>query len=197
MRRGFRKRVIEDVPPVTPRIVQYRIERMYCTKCRKFHEPDVDIALPGATLSIRAMLIVAFFKTGMRMSIEDVSMTMREIFDLSISEGEVPNILSQLSESIGPEYDKLLEQIRDAPSRHMDTTSWRVNGENHDLWTFVTKSEAIFRITKSNNHEVPLAVLGDHKGTDVHDRHSAFETLAKKTGNDQQYCWSHIICDAK
>ena len=40
-------------------------------------------------------------------------------------------------------------------------------------------------------------MLGEHKGTDVHDRHSAFETLAKKTGNDQQYCWSHIICDAK
>ncbi|EQD61669.1 transposase-like protein, partial [mine drainage metagenome] len=62
VRRGFRKRVIEDIPPVTPRIVQYRIERMYCTKCRKFHEPEIDIALPGATLSIRAMLIVAFFK---------------------------------------------------------------------------------------------------------------------------------------
>jgi hypothetical protein len=27
--------------------------------------------------------------------------------------------------------------------------------------------------------------------------HSSFESLAKKTGNDQQYCWSHIICDAK
>ncbi|MGC8506322.1 MAG: IS66 family transposase, partial [Thermoplasmata archaeon] len=39
--------------------------------------------------------------------------------------------------------------------------------------------------------------LKDHNGTDVHDRHSAFETLAKATGNDQQYCWSHIICDAK
>ncbi|EQD77407.1 hypothetical protein B1B_01081, partial [mine drainage metagenome] len=78
--------------------------------------------------------------------------------------GEVLNILSQLSESLGPEYDKLLEQIRDAPSRHMDTTSWRVNGENHDLWTFVTKTEAIFRITKSNNHEVPLAVLGTIRG---------------------------------
>jgi hypothetical protein len=27
--------------------------------------------------------------------------------------------------------------------------------------------------------------------------HLSFESLAKKTGNDQQYCWSHIICDAK
>jgi hypothetical protein len=42
-----------------------------------------------------------------------------------------------------------------------------------------------------------MEVLGEHNGTDVHDRHSAFETLAKETGNNQQYCWSHIICDAK
>ena len=46
-------------------------------------------------------------------------------------------------------------------------------------------------------HDVPLTVLGKHNGIDIHDRHSAFETLAGKTGNDQQYCRSHIICDAK
>ena len=40
-------------------------------------------------------------------------------------------------------------------------------------------------------------MLAEHKGTDIHDRHSAFETMASKTSNDQQYCWSHIICDAK
>ena len=43
---------------------------------------------------------------------------------------------------------------------------------------------------------VPIDLLRDHSGTDIHDRHSAFETLASKINNDQQYCWSHIICDA-
>ena len=32
---------------------------------------------------------------------------------------------------------------------------------------------------------------------DIHDRHSAFETFASKSRNNQQYCWSHIICDGK
>ena len=43
----------------------------------------------------------------------------------------------------------------------------------------------------------PLGILADHNGTDIHDRHSAFETFASKSKNDQQYCWSHIICDGK
>ena len=42
-----------------------------------------------------------------------------------------------------------------------------------------------------------MELLRDHEGTDVHDRYSAFETFASKSGTDQQYCWSHIICDAK
>ena len=68
---------------------------------------------------------------------------------------------------------------------------------NENLWTFVTRGEAIFHISRSNGHEVPLQLLGEHNGTDIHDRHSAFETLAGKTGNDQQYCWSHITSDAR
>ena len=42
-----------------------------------------------------------------------------------------------------------------------------------------------------------MELLKDHGGTDIHHRYSAFGTFASKSGNDQQYCWSHIICDAK
>ena len=36
-----------------------------------------------------------------------------------------------------------------------------------------------------------------NNGTDIHDRYSAFDNLASKTGNAQQYCWAHIISDTK
>ena len=82
----------------------------------------------------------------------------------------------------------ILQAIRDAPSRHMDSTSWRIDGNPYNLWTFLTKTEAIFVVRKSNGHEVPMEMLAEHKGTDIHDRHSAFETMASNTNNDQQYC---------
>ena len=196
-RKGSRKRIIENIPIIKPDISEYRMDRLYCSKCHRIYEPDIPDALPNATLSLRAMLTVAYFRTGMRMSIENVSATMMNVFGIRISEGGIQNILSQLSDSLGHEYSSLLQAIRDAPSRHMDSTSWRIDGNPYNLWTFLTRSEAIFHISKGNGHEVPLELLKDHEGTDIHDRYSAFETMASKTNNDQQYCWSHIICDAK
>ena len=82
IRKGIRRRAIEDIPPIEPNTIQYRIERMYCRKCKKTYEPDVPNALPGARLSLRTMLIVSYLKIGMRMSIENVSVTMKEVFGL-------------------------------------------------------------------------------------------------------------------
>ncbi|MHB1493524.1 MAG: IS66 family transposase [Thermoplasmataceae archaeon] len=197
VRRGTRKRVIEDIPEISPKVTQYRIDKMYCNKCKKMYEPEVIDALPKATFSLRTMLTVAYFRIGMRMSIENVKTTMDGVFGIVMSEGEVQNILSQLSDNLGEEYEKILSLIREAASRNMDSTTYPINGITYNLWTFLTKSESIFIISRSNSHVVPLTVLGDHKGTDIHDRHSAFETFAEKTGNDQQYCWSHINCDGK
>ncbi|MHB1440953.1 MAG: IS66 family transposase [Cuniculiplasma sp.] len=195
--RGTRRRVVEDIPEVSPRVIQYRIDKMYCNKCKKMYEPEITDALPKATFSLRTMLTVAYFRIGMRMSIENVETTMDGIFGIRMSEGEVQNMLSQLSDNLGEEYEKLLVLIREAASRNMDSTTYRINGITYNLWTFLTKTESIFHISKSNGHDVPLTLLGEHKGIDIHDAHKAFETFAEKTGNDQQYCWSHIITNAK
>ena len=196
-RKGSRKRIIENIPLIKPDITEYRMNRLYCSRCHRIYEPQIPEAFLGATLSLRTMLSVAYFRIGMRMSIENTASTMMNVFGIHISEGGIQNILSQLSDSLGDEYSSLLHAIRDAPSRHMDSTSWRIGGNPYNLWTFLTKSEATFRISRSNGHDVPLETLNDDNGVDIHDRHSAFETLASKTNNDQQYCWSHIICDAK
>ncbi|MDO9537742.1 MAG: transposase [Thermoplasmata archaeon] len=56
----------------------------------------------------------------------------------------------------------------------------------------------MYKITASRSHEVPLEVLGKKsKGVDIHDRHSAYKALAKKTKRPQQDCWAHLICNAK
>jgi hypothetical protein len=79
------------------------------------------------------MLITAYLKIGMRMSIENVSITMREMFGITISEGEAQDILYQLSDALGMEYPSLLDDIRKAPLRHIDTTTFLENGSNTDL----------------------------------------------------------------
>ena len=164
-RKGSRKRIIENIPIIKPDITEYRMDRLYCSRCHRIYEPRIPEAFPGATLSLRAMLTVAYFRIGM--SIEHVSSTMLNVFGIHISEGGIQNILSQLSDSLWDEYSSLLQAIRNAPSRHMDSTSWRIDGNPYNLWTFLTESEAIFLVRKGNGHEVPMDILRDHISTDV------------------------------
>ena len=127
VRKGIRKRVIEDIPEILPRVVQYRIERMYCKNYGKTYELQIPEARPNIRLSLRAMLIASYFGIAMKISLENVSATMEEVFRLKISEGEVQDIMYQLSDALGDEYRNLLKSVSGAQSRH---TYKRIMGES-------------------------------------------------------------------
>jgi len=195
----IRERVVEDVPVARPVVTKYLIERRYCPNCKCLVETPVTAAFPKARLGIRVMLMVAWLKIGLRMTEEAIPEVLKASFGINISEGEVISMLDQVAKAFGPFYRGLKKLIRRARARNMDDTSWRIFGEDRNLWVFVTKAEALYVIAKSRSHEIPLKVLGRRpNGADIHDRHSAFETLARKTGNrPQQYCWAHVLADAK
>jgi len=194
-----RERTVEDIPICKPVVTKYRIERRYCRDCKCIVENEVQGALPRARLGLRLMLMVTWLKIGLRMTEEAIPKVMYASFGIKISEGEVTSILSQVATAFGPYYNQLIQDIRNAPARNMDETPWRVDGENAYLWAFITRGEALYVIASSRSHDVPLNVLGSKPhGVDIHDRFSAYETLARKTGNrPQQVCWAHILADSK
>jgi len=194
----IRERTYEDIPVCRPIGIRLEMERRYCRTCKKLVEAPVLWVLPGARLSLRVMLIVVWFKIHLRMTEAAIPQVLEELFGLKLCEGEVIHILDQVARAFGPFYQQLLQDIRCAPARNMDETSWRINGENAQLWVFVSKGETLYTIASSRSHTVPLKVVGKkHEGVDVHDRFSAYKTLARKTKNTQQYCWAHIIKNAE
>jgi len=195
----IRKRTVEDIPVCKPIVTRYLLHRRFCSICNRYVEVPFTYALPKARLGIRLMLMVTWFKIGLRMTEEAIPKVLKTCYGIAISEGEVTQILDQVAREFGPFYNQLIESIRDAKARHMDETSWRIFGENAWLWAFITKGEALYVIARSRGHEVPLEVLGTHpKGVDIHDRYSAYKTLARKTGNrPQQDCWAHFLDDAE
>ena len=193
-----RERTYEDIPVCNPVAIRLMIERRYCRHCKKMVETPVPWVLPGARIGLRTMLVVVWFKVHLRMTEEAIPKVLHRLFGLKISEGEVIHILDQVARAFGPYYQKLIQDIRRKPSRNIDETGWRINGENANLWTFVSKGITLYTIAYSRSHEVPLKILGKkHDGVDIHDRFSAYKTLASKTKNTQQDCWVHIIKNAE
>lgn len=193
-----RKRVYEDIPICRAVAVELLIERRYCCHCHKLIEAPVSEVLPNARIGLRTMLAVVWFKIHLRMTEEAIPQVFETLFELHISEGEVVCILRQIARVFGPYYQQLIQEIREVEARNIDETSWRINGVNGYLWAFISKGIALFKIAQSRSHTVPLNVLGKkHTGVDIHDRFSAYKTLADKTGNVQQDCWMHILKNAE
>ena len=120
------------------------------------------------------------------------------LFGLEISDGEIYNILNKLNVAYGEYYNSLVIRIRNATSKHIDETSWRINGKNNWLWIFINQEVALFIIEKQRSSNVPIETLGNQEGKfATTDRHSAYNVLVEKTGCLQQVCWTHLIRNSK
>src|SRR3989344_652940 len=184
---NVRARTITDIE-LKVRNTQYIIHGRYCKTCGKIVEPDVDEALPNARFGLRLMLWIMFMKIGIRMPSNKITEFL-QLFGLEISDGEIYSILNQLKEAYGDYYETLVTKIKEANTKHLDETSWRINGENNWLWIFINQEVALYVIEKQRSSEVPIEVLGNQKNKFVTtDRFSAYNVLVEKTGCLQQVC---------
>ena len=195
---SLRARTVEGITLPVHFAVEYLIQRRWCGTCRTFVESDVPDVLPNSRIDLRTMLVMTYMRIALRLPVQSVAEAMQRLFSFHVSEGEIIGVERKLAEAFTDYYEQLLGDIRNAPVRHMDETTWRVDGENSWLWAFVTKWTVVYAIRKSRSHEVPLNILAEHvAGINITDRYRAYDTLAAKTGDLQSYCWSHVLGDAK
>ena len=191
-----RSRVVTDIE-VNVKNTQYVIHRRYCKNCGKIVEPEVNDALPYSRFSLRLMLLVMVLKIGLRLPSKNI-VDFFKLFSLEISDGEIYVMLRQLKEEFGDYHRELEVKIREAAHKHIDETSWRINGKNCWMWDFINKEVALYVIEKKRNSKVPIKVLGNQEGKYcTTDRFNAYNVLVTETGIMQQICWTHLLRNTK
>ena len=195
----IRSRHVTDIELVTrAKTTRFDIHRKYCPNCKRLVELEAPNVLPHARFGLNLMLLVMYLRLGLRLPYNKICEYFMTMHNITICEGEIVHILTQLAREFGEYYSYLEKLVKAARIKHTDSTSWRVDGKNYFAWVFIAAGTVIYRISKRNNHKVALALLGKQKGSVlVVDRHSAFRTLAEKTGFLLQLCWSHILVDSK
>ena len=197
--REVRSRYVTDVKLISKVITtRYDIHRKYCPKCKKLVEPEVTAALPHARFGLSLMLLVMYLRLGLRLPGNKVVEYFKDMYNLSISEGEIVSILRRLVISFGDYYAHMEKLVKLARVKHSDTTSWRINGRSYVAWVFIAVGVVLYKIRKSNSHKAGLAFLNRQQGNIlVVDRLSAMRLFAKKAGFLLQLCWAHILQDSK
>ena len=194
----IRERIIEDIEEPKTKNTKHLIHRHFCKRCDKIVEPQINDALPNARFGLKLMMLVLILKLDSRIPSNKVISLLSSVFHIKISDGEIYSILNQLSKGFGDYYETLVKKIRDALTKHIDETSWRINGQNNWLWIFINKEVALFVVDKHRNSNVPVEVLGNQKDKFVTtDRYSAYNVLVEKTKCLQQVCWTHLLRNSK
>lgn len=186
-----RERVVIDIEPVRPTVnTCYVIQRGWCPNCRVYHSAPVKEALPAHRFGFNLMLFVVYQKVGLGLSYGKIKKELALYFGLTISRGQLSNIVREVNQLFGGAYGDLLRLMRQQAALHIDETGWKVDGVNHWLWVFVNDVVALFVMSKSRGSKVPKAVLGtEFDGTIITDFFSAYSPLEVEKAK----CWAHLL----
>ena len=185
-----RKRYVEDIRPPEPMNTEYQIPYYWCKHCRKQVTPKPADAIPNCRFGIKLMLLITFFRYGISLPLNKMAKLLSTCYGISVSEGCLVDSITRFAEYAGPEFEQIKQDIRETTSTHIDTTSWRINGQNKVLWDFISEEYMLLLVRDTKAQGIVYQTLGtDYKGISITDCASEYQYLGWK----QQKCWVHLL----
>src|SRR6266487_3413756 len=192
-----RLREVIDVPAPPPvEITEHRIYKGWCAGCQNWHEAPVDLheqVMGKSRLGVRLASLIATLRTVMRLPIRQIQAYLLTLHGVTISTGEIVELLHRIKDHLHPCLDALKTQIRASPAVQADETGWREDGTNGYIWSVSTPSIRYYEYHHSRGGEVVKELIGKDfggvLGSDFYAGYNSHEGL-------HQRCWVHYLRDA-
>lgn len=187
-----------DIPVVSYTVTEHVICRRWCLKCRKLVMPIVDLSstvLGKKRIGVNLAATITTMRDRLRLPLGIIKTYLKMFHGLSLSEGEIVDILDITADKGKPMYEGLLSQIRESQSVHADETGGRENGVNGYFWSFSTDKIHYLMYRKSRGKTVVEEIVGKDSekfnGVLTTDFYAAYNTYS----GFHQRCWVHFLRD--
>ena len=185
----YRHQIIE-VPRVIARGVEYQLHALRCKRCQITTRAQLPDGVTSLMVGPRLQAIAAVCSGAYRLSKRMVEELLSDFLDADISLGSVANLEQHTSEAVAPAVDEARAEVRAAPVKHADETSWREAKQKAWLWVAATATVAVFLIRRSRATAVARELLGEvFHGILNSDRWSAYNWIRTDV---RQICWAHL-----
>ena len=184
-----------DIPKIQPFITEYQQKAGRCTHCGKTSLGNFPAKI-NATVQIgeRTEAVIGYFHIEHHQGYDRVQRLLADLFGLEISEGTVKNKIDNLKKLLEPEYNNILENIKNGNVIGSDTTGTRIEGKNGQLWTFQNDFCTYFKSGFSKAFKVIKEIFGEkYHGYWVSDR----DPTQLKIEASHQLCNAHLKRDCK
>ncbi len=189
------REVIEVPPPPPVEVTHHRIYKGWCAGCQKWHEAPVDFheqVVGQGRIGVRLASLIATLRTVMRLPIRQIQAYLFTLHRITISSGEIVELLHRLKAQMQPHLDRLKREIRASPAVQADETGWREDGENGYIWAVSTATIRYYEYHHSRGGEVVKELIGEEfggvLGSDFYAGYNIHQGL-------HQRCWVHFLRD--
>ncbi len=108
----------------------------------------------------KVMALVAMLKHKARIPYAKISSVLENLFNLKFTPATALQLDTRVASKLSPEYEKLVENMRQSDHSYTDETSANVNGERHNTWVFTNEDTTLLATRKSRGKKVLEEILG-------------------------------------
>jgi transposase len=192
------RQVIELPAPQPIEVIEHQVIKRYCPKCETWRSARLDLTgqvFGQGRMGVRLASLVAYLRNVLRLPIRRIRLYLEAVHELTISTGEIVELLHQVREATKETVESLKSEARASRILHADETGWREDGQNGYIWSFSTPGEEAVRYYEydaSRGHQVVQRILGGKfRGHLVSDFYGAYNDYA----GEHQRCWIHLLRD--
>lgn len=184
-----RRHQVIDVPEIQPDVHEIVMHGASCRDCGKTTWAELPDGVPAHMFGPRLLALIGYLLAA-RTSRRSLRELLAEVFAIPVSLGALSEAEERVSNAIAAPVDEAATHVRGLPIKHVDASTWRVEGAYAALWTIATKLVSVFFIAADGRADTIKALLGALSGILVTDRGSQFGFWAMER---RQICWAHLI----
>lgn len=192
---------VGEIPPVTPRVEEYRLHQMRCPSCGSATRAPMPSGVPSSGYGARVVAMVGVLSGVYRHSCRMVHSAMQDLCGVRMSTGTVNNLRQEASAAVAAPVDEAQGYVQQQPVVGADETSWAQGnadegnplGRTPWLWVVVTPLVVCFQVILSRSQEAAQTVLSKtFSGILTSDRYSSYNWVDLER---RQLCWAHLRRD--
>jgi transposase len=156
--------------------------------------PDFSsVALGKSRMGIKLTGLIAYLDTVCRMPVRLIKRLLDGLYGLSVSTGEISELLHRVAKKGQAFYQSLLSELRSSSVVHADETGFREDGRNGYVWSFSNPVSRYYTYSPSRSGQVARDALGGFNQSLVSDFYGGYNWYRGL----HQYCWVHLLRDLK
>lgn len=184
---------VVDIPPVRPRVTEYRRHTLTCQVCGKATTPPWPQAMPRGDFGPRVAGTVAVLRGRLGLSQRETQEALGTLCGVAVGLGTIEALQAAVSAALTAPVAAAQTHVQAQLVVNADETSWREQAKRYWLWVATTALVTVFLLRQSRSRAAAKELLGpDFTGIVGSDRYSAYAYLA---ATQRQVCWAHLIRD--